>query len=1099
MPALAIPDLSSIAGSRDGILGGIEQLAQALPADPSSLVAGLSADDLQGALGSLDLGAVTGALQSLQSALPDGSLAVIEQLLTALSGALGGLAPLKDQLTHEGSLLDLKSFALQQVGDPTAHIADLLGNLTSTISPEAIQTLETFVQTVTAFESSIPTDTGQVAEFLARGFLGVPHDLLAPARAALDGFGGQIGSLAPQPALDALAAAATALAGELGTTRTLVLALDPADAPGYTAAIAAMTQLRNHVRDFAAQVGALVNGFQTGLGALDPGGFLSAVESALAAVPEIHAADTGAFAEIVTDPIRRLNAAIDTLTPEQVAAALGRGSAFAEHELIGEGFDELSAMLRKPFEEIAHLIEGLHLEAIREAFRSALAPVHDGIATVTGALSSVRGEVVQAVTAAGAAVDALTSAAGEVEGALDDLANEVTSAASSVDLQAFHDEAVNLIDEVAQAIDGLVEDADEALQELRGLIGQLGDIDLSVAASAATDLIGRITDTLSGIDTSSVPDALLSELKSALQGLLGQISLQPVHDAIDQALQAGPVELLDEFTKAVDDVLKQVEDFSPAGLLEPLQAPFDEIVRSLNDLHPGHLLDPVVSALNDAKTALDGFSPATLLAPLDAPLNEAKQAVMQLAPEQLLQPLHQPFADLMALVDKLDGKAAVDALEDELGGLFEQGIGGLQGLGDAFSGAGGTKSFVDDAAAGALPEGFGLRPGDVLLPVSELYQKLVGLLDQVPIATLVAAFEQLRETLVGTLDALDPANLRAHVHGLVEQALEPLAVPDTIFAGHLQLVLAVDAIDPAKAAGDHAQLLSLTLEADPRAALAPAFDQLHALRGDALSLAGSLEVGTLGSFGVVQQRLEALIPDFLRRPVTAESLHAALDALDPKHIADEVNQEFDLLLEKLLKFAGVLAEELPKVVGDWTGKIQHGLDGLIRDAFDAVHAPLKAQLENLDPAKLEADLDHEVFEPIRTALDSLSLESILNDAGLTAKYDQAKTALAGVIDSLQNLKSSLDSAFDTAVDGLLAISPRSLEPDLQQAYAPIAQSLAGLSLDGIADDLKAQFQRIGDQAADVLQAVLEALQAMVAAIPSGVEGASGDRSFGLGA
>jgi hypothetical protein len=257
-------------------------------------------------------------------------------------------------------------------------------------------------------------------------------------------------------------------------------------------------------------------------------------------------------------------------------------------------------------------------------------------------------------------------------------------------------------------------------------------------------------------------------------------------------------------------------------------------------------------------------------------------------------------------------------------------------------------------------------------------------------------------------------------------------------------------------------------------------------------------VGTLGSFAVVQQRLEALIPDFLRHPVTADTLHAALDALDPKHIADQVNQEFDLLLEKLMRFAGVLAEELPKVVGDWTGKIQHGLDGLIRDAFEAVHAPLKAQLENLDPANLEADLNHEVFDPIRTALDSLSLESILNDAGLTAKYDQAKTALAGVIDSLQQLKSSLDSAFDTAVNGVLAVSPRSLEPDLQAAYAPIAQSLAGLSLDGIADDLKTQFQRIGDQAADVLQAVLEALQAMVAAIPSGVEGAGGDRSFGLG-
>jgi hypothetical protein len=121
----------------------------------------------------------------------------------------------------------------------------------------------------------------------------------------------------------------------------------------------------------------------------------------------------------------------------------------------------------------------------------------------------------------------------------------------------------------------------------------------------------------------------------------------------------------------------------------------------------------------------------------------------------------------------------------------------------------------------------------------------------------------------------------------------------------------------------------------------------------------------------------------------------------------------------------------------------------------------------------------------------------VNDSELGTKLDGAKTALDGVIGALQNVQAAVGGAFDTAVNAILAVSPRSLEPDLQQAYAPVAQALGQLDLGGLTDELKTQFQRIGDQAAEVLQAVLEALKAMVAAIPSGVEGASGERSFGL--
>jgi len=198
-------------------------------------------------------------------------------------------------------------------------------------------------------------------------------------------------------------------------------------------------------------------------------------------------------------------------------------------------------------------------------------------------------------------------------------------------------------------------------------------------------------------------------------------------------------------------------------------------------------------------------------------------------------------------------------------------------------------------------------------------------------------------------------------------------------------------------------------------------------------------------------------------------------------------------MRKLLKFASTLAEELPQVVGAWTGRIEQGLGGFIAGAFDAVHGPLRAQLEALAPASFAADLDEELFDPITASLDGLTPSSIAGPA-IDATLGEAKEALDGVVAALQNVKASVAAAHQQALAGLTAVSPRSLQADLQEAYAPITGALGELDLGTITDELIAQFQRIGGQAADVLQAVLDALKAMVAAIPSGIEGVSVEAS-----
>ena len=212
-----------------------------------------------------------------------------------------------------------------------------------------------------------------------------------------------------------------------------------------------------------------------------------------------------------------------------------------------------------------------------------------------------------------------------------------------------------------------------------------------------------------------------------------------------------------------------------------------------------------------------------------------------------------------------------------------------------------------------------------------------------------------------------------------------------------------------------------------------------------------------------------------------------------------MNAEFDALVAKILRFAEVFAAELPQVVATLGDRMEHALSGMLRGAFAAVYEPLRTQLETLDPAGLEADLDAQVYAPIRALLDSLSVEAILGEAQVTQKLGAARAGLDGVLDGIRELEETVGGAYDTAVQNVVAVSPATLQADLQNAYAPVAAALAGLDLGGLSTELEAELERLADQIGTVLEQVLAALEAMVAAIPDGIEGVDAQVDIRVGA
>ena len=1115
MAAVDLPDIGALTDASDGVLGALGTIRAALPADAASVTAGLNGHTatLEASLtidGSALTGDLAGALAALQSAVP-GGLPALDELGVGLSRALGIVEPLKQALAPDGDVPDIKTFAMGKAGDPAARVQELLAGLTDLIPAEGLEALNTFVSTVTAFEAAIPTDPAQVASFIGRGFLGVPADLLGPAGDALGALLGAVGAIAPSADLAALPGRVAGLVAELGALEGHVAAIVTGDAASYDVALSAMAAFKVSLDGFTAAVETIATSVGSALQALDLDGLLAPIAAALQAVPDITIPDANAFVEIVIEPFQRVSLLLDTLSADQMAAQIRGWVTFVEEEVANQGLAELEAIIRQPFEQVGAAIAGLQLEAIRDAFRAALGTTMGALAPVTDAIATLREGVVGALDGVAPPIAALSGAVTEVQGVLQTLTGAVQTATGSVSLQGLHDEALAVIEQLSGGVTELVTTAADAVDVLQGLAGELAAIDLEDAASAVTGAIGRITDTLAGIDVAPLPDALLAELKSALNGLLDSISLAPLQATLDGVLEAVPFGALDEFIAAFEELLAELRQFSPGDLLEPLTEPFNELAATLTALQPGALLDPVVAQLQDVATTLDGFDPVALLAPLDAPLVEVRSALDAVSPERLLAPLHPPFDDLMGLVDKLDVTPFLDELDVLLGELIGQGVSGLSGLGKPFEAAGDTTSFAN-TISGTNPLGgdFGFHPGDVLRPVQDLYEKITGLLDSVPPGTLVAAFEQLRSGLVTTLDALSPGGLQARVQAELGGVLDGFDVSvgsgllGDLGARYGTLSLTVGGLDPAAATGPaaakHTALLTLTASVDPDVALRPARAALSSLRTASARAAGGLAVGTMGvQHGDVATRLSALLPDFLRAPVTIEAIHAHLDAANPKHLAAAVNAEFDAVVTKLLRFVETIVAELPKVAAAFGQRMETALSGLLRGVFAAVYDPLRAQLQALDPAGLEADLETEVYAPIRATLDSLSLAGILGDSQAAAQLAAAKAALHGVLESLQALQATVGASYEQAVAGVIAVSPATLQADLQAAYAPIAAALGEMDLGGIADELHAQFDRLADELGAVLQSVLEALQAMIDAIPGGIEGVDAQISISVGA
>lgn len=1095
------PDLTEVLNDRGALVNGLRRVTDPLPIDPGTLTVDL-----------------TEGLAQLKDAIPSDPQAFIAPLLTAfgslaalistekppalkdladgLARTLAIVAPAREILIGENGLRDLREIVFEKAGNPDALINALLAELTRLIPAESVEVLKNFVATLKDFEAGIPSDPEAVAGFLAQSFLGVPIDLLAQPLSRIDALHEQIDALVEPARVSDLHLNIQATADQLIACRTLIENLDLGDTAAYQAAAEALKGVQAQMAAIQGRLGSLASGFQSGLAALDLGGFSAGLQNSLENFPEIRVAQVDDFLNLVTEPLRQLNHRLDEITPAQLAQAFAAGNTFFASMIADQGFDEIREALLQPFKAMGAAIEGLDLDAVRSAVTEALGRIGDGIDQVAVVIQNVRQEIQQVFAHIGNVLDTVSQAGGAVENGVDALAREIQNALNALQLAEFGKQIETVIERLGSLLSEFTATIGPALENLNALREELEKINLRRVAEPAFEAMQAVQAILEKLDLSLVAGDAAAAVRVSLDGLV-RIDLSPLRQALiatyEQAVPRAPLDGLAENYQALVGKMAQ---YRPGNLLDPLLPPYAQLKAALHQFDPAALLTPVIPQLEGVQATLENIAPARLLVPLAQAFDALVATMDDLAPSKLLAPANAAFQDLMALFEKLNITPLIEELETLFTQWLEKSLTEVQKVGDAFGDAGDLRSYLD--GIGATPAGgeFGFMPGDILRPVEDLFNKVMRLLDQVPDDRLLAAFEHLRAQLVEALQRISPAQLGGDLHERLRRRLEDFdflnhgEVLGALFTPYSDLVLQFDAIDPVRVGetlrADFDALTALIIAVDPARVFAPLRGQFQTLNANVLARVGALDAsGVAPLFGPVEEKVRALIPAFLQGELRLDGIKAQLQQLNPGRFADEVNQEFETFLLKLTRLGDTLVDELPKLAETVAGGTTAFVPDLVKEAFNAVYDPLKTQLEALAPAALIAELESGIFEPAKAALESLNPATFVDELELEAIFEAFNTLLDALIRDLKRIQATLADFWSALLRDLDPFDPARLQAQADAAFAPALEFIANLDLAGRVEAFDLALARIGNDLDKTLLEAETALQDMINAIPDG--------------
>ncbi|BDI04731.1 hypothetical protein [Sphaerotilus microaerophilus] len=767
-----------------------------------------------------------------------------------------------------------------------------------------------------------------------------------------------------------------------------------------------------------------------------------------------------------------------------------------------------------------------------------LAPLQQGVDTVTAPLENLAETFAQVQASVRAALQAITRVAvelpvGELAGAIQTLLQPVTQV-----LQAL----TELVAGVAAALEAAATQAQAALGEVEGVVD-----DFKAQLQA---LFGEARAFVEGLDLPSVVGGLSDRIADFTQALQ-QAQLKPYFDTAVQAIDtatgvvdAVPFDLLPESMKADVDAavepikavdlaafetrIEQLVGIGPDGRFTPradleaavagIQAKFDALVQTLRDHDPAQYLQQLDQQLAQLSQQVSQIAPAVSLQPVQDAIDQVRSAVAGFDLRGQLQPLQQVFDDAIAAMQAHSPAQLIVPLEQRVDEARAQllNVLPLQAWREALDGV--------QAQALALL--------DRVDPV-RLEPLLAGLLTQARdlLATDAARSSPAQNagqdtgslpwlgTLLAALHRGSGARLHSHTFPEVQRwilarsgvetlAARTRAIADAVARTHG----AVTALDLGAATG------TLATRAQPlRTALASLVAALPAEsphRQPFTELALQLDVATQwGDLAANQARylarLEQALPlgETLRRTGLSEvdevigRLHAAFEPLlallntvraflRTAGLA-QVDQGIAPMLQALFDVAP------PQRLAALTAPLFVALRGRLQALLNAVILPVQTALQRVQDLIDAVDLTplreavDEAFQAAVAQVQALSPATLLAAPLAAAEALQAEVA---AFNPLQALLGLLNGLRDTVARVLAKLNAQELLADPVAIYREIVDALDALNLQALMAPVLDLLDSIAHDVDSGLDDTVGAFQRLQDALPSGGGGSSGSVS-----
>jgi len=1038
-----------------------------------------------------ELNGLLGPIRDLAGQLPTRALADAQQIGGEVTKVLGLFGPLLQSVQSGAIDGDLSGYVERTVADlgslfrPGAEVTSLLGELE--------EFLVLFRGLLTWGDR--PPSAADVATLIARALAGMPLDLLGTASSALQQALGTFDALLPDGA-------------DLGRWRAV-----SADRLSFWQDIAQRAQgtvdwsglearLRNEAAllvELAAVRDRLLHTALANLGRVDVQVF-GAVGTAIAGISEPRDFRLMPILDGLRRQLESTAERIEAWVPtDEDVLGLARGLgeqllSYVEQSPLGQ----LRTLLVNFQQRLLHAIEDLPLRDLAHQAETLLRdlasklqiidpelikrPVHEFFTSIESQLDVLVDNPV---------VDSIGTLWASVGEAVQQIAAQVQTLKATLD--GLTAQLTQLSENVAPAL--------QQITEAAGTIGQaLESFDLEQPTQAVIEELHTLRDKVAALDLSNLPQPAVSGIKAAAEFLRNLDLAGTLNPALNDALaQLDPTSLISEAADAIGGVTAQLTQFDPASLTRDLDAPVDALLAEFARLGPDQFKALLETALSPVEEALNGLDFASLFAPITQLFAELTAKIDALLnPDVIFAPLEALFQPLIDVVDQLKPSRFIDLIAPHAGDL-------VQGVG---SQGGPPASITTAGLRDAIPSGaevdeelFGFRIGDLLVPLIDLHRQLTRAFDALDRDLLSQAMASLQNSLSGPLSALAPGRIQGEVDtrlNALGQLFDPgqfsVQLSDAVFGYHdaaaavATAARAVDAAAPEHAAAQ--RVLGLLGTLNP-VMLVPERTQFEAVAGASIQLRASIDWSSVHGALPKLARVQTLLPDFLQRPnLGANTIRAALAALDPAPLRIEINQFFDRIGRRIVSLERSVAlgfEELGRLAEEFILPVT---PSALLHVADALHAGLKAQVLEFSPSRFKDEVTL-IFDVVKNQLHAF------DPSVLVQELDGLRAA---VIQKLHDLVEHLlpdPAPFHQLQDQLALLKPSQILAPLVDTLQPVTDLVAALDPHTLFQPLIDAIARVRTQLPDVVAELEAALDEVLAAFPEGgTDSASGSLSAG---